>query len=66
MHAQVVKKTKEAQKTKLAKYIRDRFKISEARKKWINLSKKYSLSNKKDDLFTVVDKIKQFITINIM
>ena len=66
MHAQAVKLTKEAQKTKLAKFIRDRFKISEARKKWINLAKKYSLRNKKDDLFTVVDKIKQFIAINKM
>ena len=66
MHAQVVKKTKEIQKTKLAKFIRDRFKISEARKKWINLSKKYSLRNKKGDLFTVVNKIKQYIAINKM
>ena len=66
MHAQAIKMTKNAQKAKLAKYIRDRFKISEARKKWINLSKKYSLRNKKDDLFTVVDKIKQYIAINKM
>jgi len=36
------------------------------RKKWINLTKKYSLRNKKDDLFTVVDKIKQYIAINKM
>ena len=66
MHAQATKITKEAQKTKLAKYIKNRFKISEARKKWINLSKKYSLRNKKDDLFAVVDKIKQYIAINKM
>ena len=66
MHAQAVRITKEAQKTKLAKFIRDRFKISEARKKWIKIAKKYNLRNKKDDLFTVVDKIKQFIAINKM
>jgi hypothetical protein len=66
MQAKAVKITKEVQKTKLAKFIRDRFKISEARKKWINLAKKYSLRNKKDDLFTVVDKMKQFIAINKM
>ena len=50
----------------MAKFIRDRFKISEARKKWIKIAKKYNLRNKKDDLFTVVDKIKQFIAINKM
>ena len=66
MHAQAVKMTKEAQKTKVAKFIRDRFKISEARKKWIKIAKKYNLRNKKDDLFTVVDKIKQYIAINKM
>ena len=66
MHSQAVKISKNAQKTKLAKYIRDRFKISEARKKWINLTKKYSLRNRNEDLFTVVDKIKQYIAINKM
>jgi hypothetical protein len=66
MHSQAVKITKEVQKTKLAKYIRDRFKISEARKKWINISKKYSLKNKKGDLLQLVKKIKQFVLINQM
>ena len=66
MHAQAVKISKNAQKAKLAKYIRDRFKISEARKKWINLAKRYSLRNRNEDLFTVVGKMKQYIAINKM
>ena len=63
MHANAEKITKEVQKNKLAIFIKNRFKISEARKKWINLSKKYSLRNKKDDLFALVGKIKQYIGI---
>ena len=63
MHANAEKITKEVQKNKLAKFIKNRFKISEARKKWINLSKKYSLRNKKEDLFALVGKIKQYIGI---
>ena len=66
MHAQAVKISKNAQKAKLAKYIRDRFRISEARKKWINLAKRYSLRNRNEDLFTVVGKMKQYIAINKM
>ena len=66
MHNQAIKKTKLIQKIKLAKYIRDKFKISEARKKWINLSKKYSLRNKKDDISNLVYKIKQYILLDRM
>ena len=66
MHNQAVKTTEKIQKIKLAKYIRERFKISEARKKWINLAKKYSLRNKKDDISNLVYKIKQYVLLDRM
>ena len=66
MHNQALKKTELIQKIKLAKYIRERFRISEARKKWINLAKKYSLRNKKDDISNLVYKIKQYILLDRM
>ena len=66
MHNQALKKTQNIQKIKLARYIKDRFKISEARKKWINLSKKYSLRNKKDDISNLIYKIKQYILLDRM
>ena len=63
---QVEKITKHVQKKKLAKFIRDKFKISNARKKWIYLAKKYSLRNRNEDIFTVINKIKQYIGLNKM
>ena len=61
---QVDKITKNIQKRKLAKFIRDKFKISNARKKWIYLAHKYSLRNRNDDIFIVINKIKHYIGIN--
>ena len=66
MHNQALKKTEIIQRIKLAKYFRDKFRISEARKKWINLAKKYSLRNKKDDLSNLIYKIKQYILLDRM
>ena len=66
MHNQAVKKTEKIQKIKLAKYIQYRFKLSEARKKWINLAKKYSLRNKKDDISNLIYKIKQYVILGRM
>ena len=66
MRTQTEKMTKKIQKVKLAKYIKNRFKISEARKKWINLAKKYSLRNRNEDIFNLINKIKQYIGINKM
>ena len=66
MHNQALKKTEIIQRIKLAKYFRDKFRISEARKKCINLAKKYSLRNKKDDLSNLIYKIKQYILLDRM
>ena len=66
MQNKTIKITKEIQKLKLAKYFRNKFKISEARKNWINLAKKYSLRNKKDDISNLVYKIKQYILLDRM
>jgi len=66
MQNKTTKITKEIQKLKLAKYFRNKFKISEARKNWINLAKKYSLRNKKDDISNLVYKIKQYILLDRM
>ena len=66
MKVQSQKMTKEIQKNKLAKYIAERYKISKARKNWIYLAKKYSLRNRNDDIFTIINKIKQYIAINKM
>ena len=63
---QTEKLTKKIQKIKVARFIKDKFKISEARKKWIYLANKYSLRNRNDDIFTVINKIKQFISLNKM
>jgi hypothetical protein len=61
-----MKMSKEFQKEKIARYFEERFRISKARKNWINLSKKCSLRNRNDDIFIVINKIKQFIAINKM
>ena len=66
MRNQATKKTEKIQKIKLAKYIQYRFKLSEARKKWINLAKKYSLRNKKDDISNLIYKIKQYVLLGRM
>ena len=66
MRNQATKKTEKIQKIKLAKYIQYRFKLSEARKKWINLAKKYSLRNKKDDISNLIYKIKQYVILGRM
>ena len=65
-HSQAMKMSKEIQKEKIARYFEERFRISKARKNWINLSKKCSLRNRNDDIFTVINKIKKFIAINKM
>ena len=61
---QTLKKTKEIQKAKIAKYFKDRFKISEARKKWKNLCQKCYLNNRNNDIFNVINKMKQYIALN--
>ena len=66
MRTQTEKKTKEIQKAKLAKYIKNKYKISKARKNWIYITKKYSLRNRNDDIFNLINKIKQYIGINKM
>ena len=50
----------------MAQFIKSKFKISEARKKWINLANKYSLRNRNDDIFTVINNIKQYIGLKKM
>ena len=47
-------------KSRVAKYIADRYKISEARKKWEKLSKNILLKNRNNDLFEVVYRIKKY------
>ena len=66
MHNQTKKKTNLIQKIKIAQYFKNQFKLSEARKKWINLAKKYSLRNKKDDIANLIYKIKQYILLDRM
>ena len=61
---QTMKKTREIQKEKIGKFFRDRFRISEARKKWKYLCKKYYLDNRNKDIFEVMEKIKQYIGLN--
>ena len=50
-------------KARVARYIKNRFKISKARKNWIKLSKNLKLKNRNNDLYNFVQKIKQFCLI---
>ena len=51
-------------KIRVAKYIKNRFKISNARKNWNKLCKKLALKNRNNDVFTLVNKIKQYSLLN--
>ena len=66
MKVKAEKITKEIQKQKLARYIKDKYKIGNARKNWIYLAKKYSLRNRNDDIFEIINTMKQYVGINKM
>ena len=51
-------------KSRVARYIKNRFKISNARKNWIKLYKNLALKNRNNDVFTVVNKIRQYGLLN--
>ena len=53
-------------KSRFARYIRDKYKTGEARKNWIKLVKKYYNNKRNDDLFTVVDTMKQYVILDRM
>ena len=51
-------------KSRVARYIKNRFKISNARKNWVKLGKLLSLKNRNNDVFTLINKIKQYSLLN--
>ena len=51
-------------KSRVARYIKNRFKISNARKNWLKLYKNLALKNRNEDVFTFVNKIKQYALLN--
>ena len=51
-------------KSRVARYIKNRFKISNARKNWLKLYKNLALKNRNGDVFTFVNKIKQYALLN--
>ena len=58
-------KIKDSQaKSRVARYIKNRFKISLARNKWIKLYKKLALKNRNNEVFTLVNKIKKYSSLN--
>ena len=66
MQNQTSKYTKNIQKIKIANFFKNKFKISEARKKWISLAQKYSLRNRNDDIANLIYKIKQYVLLDRM
>ena len=51
-------------KKRVAKYIADRYRISNARQNWEKLSKNLSLKSRNNDLFEVIKKTKKYISLN--
>ena len=58
------KLNEEINKQRVAKYIADRYRISNARKNWEKLSKNILLKNRNNDLFEVIKKTKQYVFLN--
>ena len=58
------KLTNDISKKRVAKFIADRFRISNARKNWEKLSKNIVLKNRNNDLFEVIKRTKQYIYLN--
>ena len=56
-------KTEAAKKT-VARYIRNRYRLGNARKKWVDLSNNYRLKNRNTNLFEVIKTIKLYIILN--
>ena len=51
-------------KKRVAKYIANRYRISNARQNWQKLSKNLSLKSRNNDLFEVIKKTKKYISLN--
>jgi len=51
-------------KERVAKYIKNRFRIANARKNWMKLYKYLALKNRNKDVFVLVNKIKQYSLLN--
>ena len=51
-------------KSRVARYIKNRFKLSNARKNWLKLYKNLALKNRNENVFTFVNKIKQYGLLN--
>ena len=59
------KKIKDSQaKARVARYIKNRFRIANARINWKKLSKYLALKNRNKDVFNVVNKMKQYALLN--
>ena len=56
--------TLDINKERIAVYIRDRFRIANARKNWIDLVNKYRLKNRNGELFDIIKTIKKYIYLN--
>ena len=54
----------EAAKKAVARYIRNRYRLGNARKNWVNLSNNYKLKNRNTNLFEVIKTIKLYIILN--
>ena len=49
---------------RIAKFIKDRFKLANVRNKWNNLVNKYIIKNRNGNLFNIITKLKKLIYLN--